>query len=88
MRGTAVRKNRKKHTVCVFCGGPENPDFACEFSLSAMFSRLLARAPSALARAHHVSALPAVRKAAPAFSAPAVVNGGFKHVALKDYAGT
>ena len=53
-----------------------------------MFSRLLARAPSALARAHHVSALPAVRKAAPAFSAPAVVNGGFKHVALKDYAGT
>jgi peroxiredoxin (alkyl hydroperoxide reductase subunit C) len=52
-----------------------------------MFSRLLARAPSALARAYHVSALPAVRRAAPAFSAPAVVNGAFKHVALKDYAG-
>ena len=52
-----------------------------------MFARLLARAPPALARAHHVSALPSVRKAAPAFTAGAVVNGAFKSVSLKDYAG-
>ena len=52
-----------------------------------MFSRLLARAPSALARAHHVSALPAVRKPAPAFSATAVVDGKFEPISLAQYAG-
>jgi peroxiredoxin (alkyl hydroperoxide reductase subunit C) len=51
-------------------------------------ARLLARsAPSALRRAHHVSALPAVRKAAPAFSATAVIDGAFKPISLAQYAG-
>lgn len=36
-------------------------------------------------RAHH--ALPAVRKLAPAFTAPAIVNGATKMVSLADYAG-
>ena len=36
-------------------------------------------------RAHH--ALPAVRKLAPAFTAPAIVNGATKQIALADYAG-
>ena len=38
-----------------------------------------------LTRCHH--GLPAVRKAAPAFSATAVVNGAFKPIALDDFKG-